>query len=110
MKKIKVGDTVQMMRGKDAGKQGKVLRVVVRTDRKGANSSKAIVEGVNKIKKHTKPNPSLNVPGGIVEYEAPVDLSNLMYVENGKPTRIGFKVDDKTGKKIRISKKSGKEI
>jgi large subunit ribosomal protein L24 len=85
MAKIKKGDTVKVIAGKDVGAEGKVLSV----DKK---SGRLIVEGVNIVKKHTKPSMA-NQNGGIIEQEAAIDASNVMYVHKGKPTRIGFKVE-----------------
>ncbi|HBL73638.1 MAG: 50S ribosomal protein L24 [Bacteroidetes bacterium GWF2_42_66] len=100
---IKKGDTVIVNAGNYKGQQGKVLEVIRKTER-------AIVEGVNMIKKHTKPN-AANPQGGIVEKEAPIHVSNLMLKDpkSGKATRIGRKLDEK-GKLVRYSKKSGEEI
>ncbi len=98
--KIKKGDTVQVIAGKDKGKQGKVMLV----DRK---NNRVVVEGANMIKKHEKPSAS-NQDGGIVTKEAPLDMSNVMYVHKGKPTRVGFKITD--GKKQRIAKSTGETI
>ena len=100
---IKKGDLVYVIAGESKGQQGKVLEVIRKTDR-------AIVEGVNMIKKHTKPN-AANPQGGIVEKEAPIHVSNLMLKDpkTGKATRIGRKLDEK-GKLVRYSKKSGEEI
>ncbi len=100
---IKKGDTVTVISGNNKGQKGRVLEVIRKTDR-------AIVEGVNMIKKHTKPNAAMP-QGGIVVREAPVHISNLMLVEpkTGKPTRVGRKLNDE-GKLVRISKKSGEEI
>ncbi|MCR4923397.1 MAG: 50S ribosomal protein L24 [Lachnospiraceae bacterium] len=95
--KIKKGDTVRVIAGKDLGSEGKVLIV----DQK---NNKVIVEGVNMVKKHTKPSVA-NQNGGIVEKEAFIDASNVMYVHKGKPTRIGFKFDK--DKKVRYDKKTG---
>lgn len=107
--KIKKGDKVKVMRGKDAGKTGEVIKVV--NPKPGIRKAvKVVVKGVNVVKKNQKPNPTFNVPGGIIEFEKPLDVSNVMIVEGTKVTRMGRKVDPKTGKKIRISKKSGKEI
>jgi len=94
---------VAVISGNNKGKKGRVLEVIRKTDR-------AIVEGVNMIKKHTKPNASAP-QGGIIEKEAPVHISNLMLVDpkTGKPTRVGRKLND-DGKLVRISKKSGEEI
>ena len=90
--KIKKGDTVKVIAGKDKDKEGKVLSV---------KDGKVIVEGVNMITKHEKPS-MRNQQGGIV------DASNVMYVHNGKATRIGFKVED--GKKVRVAKSTGEVI
>ncbi|WP_346857179.1 50S ribosomal protein L24 [uncultured Draconibacterium sp.] len=100
---IKKGDTVVVITGNDKGKKGRVLEVIRKTDR-------AIVEGVNLMKKHTKPNAE-TPQGGIVEKEAPVHISNLMLVDpkTGTATRVGRKLND-DGKLVRISKKSGEEI
>ena len=98
--KIKKGDTVKVIAGKDVGVEGKVLA----TDKK---NGKVKVEGVNMIKKHTKPSVS-NQNGGIVETEAFIDASNVMYVHNGKPTRIGFKIEN--DKKVRFAKSTGDVI
>ena len=103
MTKIKVGDTVRVMTGsteKGKGKEGKVLKI----DHK---NGKVLVEGVNMIKRHSKPS-AQNQTGGIVEKEAPIDISNVMYVHKGKPTRIGFKEVD--GKKVRFAKSTGDVI
>ncbi|SDZ85110.1 large subunit ribosomal protein L24 [Lachnospiraceae bacterium NK3A20] len=98
--KIKVGDTVKVITGKDLGREGKVTSV----DNK---NHKVVVEGINKVTKHTKPS-AQNQNGGIVETEAALDVSNVMLVVDGKTTRVGFKVED--GKKVRIAKKTGKAI
>ncbi len=95
--KIKKGDTVVVITGKDKDKEGKVMVV----DRK---NHKLIVEGVNMVKKHSKPS-ARNQNGGIVEMESPIDISNVMYVHKGKATRIGFKFED--GKKVRFAKSTG---
>ena len=98
--KIKKGDTVKVIAGKDNNKEGKVLSVDVK-------NSKVVVEGVNMVSKHTKPSQA-NPNGGIVQKEAPIDMSNVMYVHKGKTTRVGFKVED--GKKVRIAKSTGEVI
>jgi large subunit ribosomal protein L24 len=99
---IKKGDTVMVITGNNKGQKGRVLEVIKKADR-------AIVEGVNLVKKHTKPN--ADAPqGGIIEQEAPIHISNLMLVDpKAGPTRVGRRLDDK-GKLVRISKKSGEEI
>ena len=98
--KIRKGDTVRVIAGKDKDKEGKVLYVDVQ-------KRKVIVEGVNMITKSVKPN-AANQQGGIVNKEAPIDVSNVMYVEDGKVTRLGYTFDG--DKKVRVSKKSGKTI
>ena len=99
--KIKKGDTVEVIAGKDAGKRGRVLRV----DR---DRGRVVVEGVNMIKRHTRPNPQRRVQGGIVEREAAIHHSNVMVVspDSDKPTRIGMKVLD-DGRKVRVAKVDG---
>ncbi len=100
---IKKGDNVMVIAGNDRGKQGRVLSVDVEKQR-------AIVEGVNMVKKHTRPNAD-NPKGGIIEQEAAVHISNLKVIDSkGNPTRIGRKKDEKTGKSVRYSKKSGEVI
>lgn len=97
MFKIKKGDTVKVIAGKDKDKEGKVVSV----DKK---NNKVVVEGINKITKHEKPSVA-NQNGGIVQKEAPIDASNVMYVHKGKATRIGFKIEN--GKKVRYAKSTG---
>ena len=101
--KIRKGDLVQVIAGDSKGKQGKVLEVILATNR-------IVVEGANLVSKHTKPN-AANPNGGIVKQEAAIHVSNLMVVDakSGKPTRVG-KQKNADGKSIRISKKSGEEI
>ncbi|MCH5305464.1 MAG: 50S ribosomal protein L24 [Rikenella sp.] len=100
---IKKGDTVYVNAGDNKGQQGKVLEVLVAKQR-------AIVEGVNLVSKHTKPN-AANPQGGIVKQEAPIHISNLQPLDpkTGKPTRVGRKKNDK-GKLVRVAVKSGEEI
>ncbi|HPI69661.1 MAG TPA: 50S ribosomal protein L24 [Bacteroidales bacterium] len=100
---IKKGDTVMVITGESKGQKGRVLEV----DRK---DNRAIVEGINLISKHTKPN-SKAPQGGILKKEAPINISNLMLIDpaSGSPTRIGRKLNDKD-KLVRYSKKSGEEI
>ena len=98
--KIKKGDTVKVIAGKDKDKEGKVIAV-------DAKNNKVIVEGVNMIKKHTKPS-AANQSGGIVTKEAAIDASNVMYVHKGKATRVGFKVEN--DKKVRFAKTTGEVI
>ena len=97
MMKIKRDDLVKVIIGKDKGKEGKVIAV---DHKKGT----VIVEGVNMVTKHTKPS-AQNQAGGIINKEAPIDASNVMYVHNGKATRIGFA--EKDGKKVRVAKSNG---
>lgn len=100
---IKKGDTVKVLTGDDKGAQGKVLMV----DRE---KLRAKVEGVNMVSKHTKPN-SKNPQGGIIKQEAGIHISNLMVVDSkGNASRIGRKLDEKTNKSVRYSKKSGEVI
>ena len=104
--KIKKGDTVKVISGKDKGAKGKVLRAYPARD-------KVLVEGVNRIKKHTaiSRNERGAQSGGIVTQEAPIHVSNVMVVDSdGKPTRIGYRTDDETGKKVRVAKTNGKDI
>ena len=100
--KIKKGDKVQIIAGKDKGKSGKVIQVITK-------SNKVVVEGVNIITKHQKPT-AINPQGGIVNKEASIHISNVMPLdpETGKGTRVRFEMKD--GKKVRIAVKSGKEI
>ena len=100
---IKKGDTVYVLAGDDKGQTGRVLSI----DQK---AGRAVVEGVNKVKKSAKPS-AQNPQGGFVEKEAPIHMSNLNVVDpkTKKPTRLGYKRDE-NGKKVRISKKSGEEI
>ena len=100
MLKIKKGDTVKVIAGKDKDKEGKVIAVNQKT-------GKVIVEGVNMLTKHTKPS-AQNQNGGIVTQEGPINVSNVMLVVKGQVTRVGFKVED--GKKVRIAKKTGDVI
>ena len=100
---IKKGDTVMIITGDSKGQQGKVLKVVTEKNR-------AIVEGVNLVSKHTKPN-AKSPQGGILKKEAPVHISNLMVIDGtGKPTRTGRKLDPKKNKSTRYSKNSGEVI
>ncbi|MBB6693969.1 50S ribosomal protein L24 [Cohnella xylanilytica] len=100
---VKKDDNVIVISGKDKGKKGRVIAAYPRENR-------VLVEGVNLVKKHTRPNAN-NPQGGIVEQEAPIHASNVMHVDpkTGKATRIGYKVLE-NGKKVRIAKKSGQEI
>lgn len=98
---IKVGDTVKVISGESKGQEGQVMSI----DRK---KMRAIVGGINLVKKHAKPSAS-DPQGGIVEKEAGIHISNLMIVSKGQPSRIGRKLD-KNGKLVRYSKKTGEEI
>ncbi len=98
--KIKKGDTVKVIAGKDRNTEGKVISV----DRK---NGRVLVEGVNMITKHQKPSQA-NPNGGIVHREAPIDISNVMLVFKGRPTRVGFKMDG--DKKVRFAKATGEII
>ncbi len=98
MMKIKTGDTVRVIAGKDKDKEGKVLAV---------KNGKVLVEGVGMVTKHTKPS-AANAQGGIVNKESFIDISNVMYLHNGKATRVGFKMDG--DKKVRVAKATGEVI
>ena len=98
--KIKKGDTVKLIAGKDKGTEGKVLSV-------DAKNHKVVVEGANMVTKHTKPS-AANQNGGIIQKEAPIDVSNVMLVVDGKATRVGFKMEG--DKKVRFAKSTGKVI
>ena len=98
MMKIKTGDTVKVIAGKDKGKDGKVLAV---------KDGKVLVEGVGMVTKHTKPS-AANQQGGIVKKESYIDISNVMYLHKGKPTRVCFKMDG--DKKVRVAKATGEVI
>ena len=98
--KIKKGDTVKVIAGKDKDKEGKVIAV-------DPKKNTVLVEGVNMITKHTKPSMA-NQQGGIIHQEGPIDISNVMYVHKGKATRVGFKMDG--DKKVRFAKSTGDVI
>jgi len=100
---VKKDDTVIVITGKDKGKKGRVIAAYPRENR-------VLVEGVNMVKRHTRPSQA-NPQGGIIEREAPIHVSNVMHIDpkSGEPTRIGYKILD-NGKKVRIAKKSGQEI
>ena len=101
--KIRRDDEVVVLAGKDKGKQGKVLKVLIADNR-------VIVEGVNLVKKHTKPNPQLGLAGGIVEKEASIHVSNVAIVNpaTGKADRVGFRFEDE--KKVRFFKSNGELV
>lgn len=100
--KIKRNDRVQVIAGKDLGKQGRVLRVL-------SDRGRVLVEGVGMIKKHVKPNPQQNIKGGIAEQESSIHLSNVMLLDAaGKPTRIGSRFEG--DRKVRFAKSTGATI
>jgi large subunit ribosomal protein L24 len=104
--KVHKGDTVLVTAGKDKGAKGKVIEAY-------PTREKVLVEGVNRIKKHTaqSANERGASSGGIVTQEAAIHVSNVMVVDSdGNPTRIGYRVDEETGKKVRVSKRNGKDI
>lgn len=107
MAKIKKDDLVQILTGKDKGKQGKVLQVLPKRER-------VLVEGINRAKRHLRAGQFGETEGGIVESEAPIHISNVAVVdpESGKPTRVGYRFDEVDGetKKVRYAKASGKEL
>ena len=98
--KIKKGDMVKVIAGKDKDKEGKVIAV-------NPKDGKVLVEGVNMLTKHTKPS-AANQNGGIIHQEGPIDISNVMYIHKGKATRVGFKMDGE--KKVRVAKATGEVI
>ena len=104
MQKIKKGDDVIVITGKDKGKRGSVVRVVSEVDR-------VVVENVNLAKKHQKPNPAAGAPGGIIEKEMPLDISNIAIFNpvTGKADRVGVKVLE-DGRKVRYFKSNGEVI
>lgn len=103
MRKIRSNDEVVVITGKDKGRRGKVMQVLA--------EGKVLVQGVNRVKKHVKPNPNAGIQGGIVEKEMPMDASNVMLVNpaTGKGDRVGFKLLD-DGKKIRVFKSNGERV
>ncbi|WP_431953471.1 50S ribosomal protein L24 [Nocardia lijiangensis] len=104
--KVHKGDTVLVISGKDKGAKGKVIQAYPATN-------KVLVEGVNRIKKHVANSATQRgaSSGGIVTQEAPIHVSNVMVVDSdGKPTRIGYRTDEESGKRVRISRKNGKDI
>jgi large subunit ribosomal protein L24 len=103
--KVKKGDTVEVIAGKDKGARGKVIQALPRED-------KVIVEGVNRVKKHTRIRTTQRgaKTGGIVTQEAAIHVSNVAVVDgDGKPTRVGYRRDD-NGQKVRISRRTGKDL
>ena len=103
MNKLKRGDEVFVTSGKDKGRRGTIVEII--------DKQKVLVEGINIVKKHTKPNPNAGVEGGIIEKTMPIDISNVMIwnAESGQPDKVGIKTE-KDGKKVRIFKKTGKTI
>jgi large subunit ribosomal protein L24 len=102
MSKIKRNDQVIVIAGKDKGRQGRVLRVIV-------DKQRVLVEGVGMVKKHMKPNPQKNMAGGILEQEAPIHVSNVMLMDSdGKKTRVGYQVEG--DKKTRVARSNGGTI
>tara|TARA_B110000116_G_scaffold216352_1_gene193243 strand:- start:481 stop:786 length:306 start_codon:yes stop_codon:yes gene_type:complete len=99
--KIRKGDTVQIISGADAGKVGRVIKVYLDRDR-------ILVEGINIVKKHTRPSQD-NPQGGIIEKEASIHVSNTLLMAGGKPTKMGYKILE-DGKKVRVAKKTGEVI
>lgn len=102
--RIRKNDNVEVISGKDKGKRGRVIEVLPKVER-------VRVEGVNKIKRHTKPNPQKNVKGGIVERENPVHVSNVALIDpkSDKPTRVGIKAMP-DGSRVRVAKRSGLQL
>ena len=103
--KIKKGDTVEVIAGKDKGARGTVLTALPR-------EGKVIVEGVNRVKRHTRIRQTQrgSKTGGIITQEAPIDVSNVMVLDSdGKPTRVGYRIDE-NGKKIRVARTNGKDL
>ncbi|AWK73519.1 MULTISPECIES: 50S ribosomal protein L24 [Rhodococcus] len=104
--KVHKGDTVLVIAGKDKGAKGKVIQAYPATN-------KVLVEGVNRIKKHTavSANERGASSGGIVTQEAPIHVSNVAVIDSdGNPTRVGYRTDEESGKRVRISRKNGKDI
>ena len=102
--RIRKNDTVEVISGKDKGKRGRVIEVLPKLER-------VRIEGVNKIKRHTKPNPQKNVKGGIVERENPVHVSNVALIDpkSDKPTRVGIKTMS-DGTRVRVATRSGQQL
>jgi large subunit ribosomal protein L24 len=103
--KVKKGDTVEVVAGKDKGARGKVIAAYPRTGR-------ILVEGINRVKKHTRIQTTQrgSKTGGIITQEASIDVSNVMVVDpDGKPTRVGYRIDE-NGQKVRVARTSGKDL
>ena len=102
MAKIRRNDQVLVIAGKDKGKKGRVLRVII-------DKNRVLVEGVGMIKKHVKPNPQRNIAGGILEQEAAIHISNVMLLDSGgKPTRVGYRQDGEN--KLRVARSNNADI
>ena len=103
MDRLKLGDTVIVITGKDRGKQGELKQKM--------KAGKVVVEGINLVKKHVKPNPNTGVTGGIIDKEMPIDASNIALLNpaNGKGDKVGFKIQD-DGTKVRIFKSNGEVV
>ncbi len=103
MRKVRSNDEVVVITGKDKGRRGKVMQVLA--------NGKVVVQGINRVKKHQKPNPTLGVQGGVVEKEMPLNVSNVMLVNptTGKGDRVGFKLLE-DGKKVRVFKSNGERV
>ena len=103
MRKIRSSDEVVVITGKDKGRRGKIMQVL--------EEGKILVQGVNRVKKHVKPNPNAGVQGGIIEKEMPMDASYVMLVNpaTGKGDRVGFKLLE-DGKKVRVFKSNGERV
>ena len=99
MKKIRKDDSVKVVSGNYKGQTGRVIKIVNKNNR-------AIVEGINKVKKHIRPSQD-NPQGGIIEKEMSIHISNLMLLNKNKPVKVGFKIDEKTNKKVRFNKSNG---
>ena len=104
MRKIKKGDDVIVITGKDKGRRGEVIRVL-------PEKGKVVVQNINTVKKHQKPNPQAGVPGGIVEKEMPLDVSNVAIYNpsTGKADRVGFRIGE-DGRKVRVFKSNNEQI
>jgi large subunit ribosomal protein L24 len=104
MRKIRSNDEIVVITGKDKGRRGKIMQVL-------AEDGKVLVQGINRVKKHVKPNPNAGVRGGIIEKEMPMDASNVMLVNpaTGKGDRVGFKLLE-DGKKVRVFKSNGERV
>ena len=100
--KIKKNDQVVILSGRDKGKRGRVIEVLTK-------QNKVLVEGVNMLKHHERPNRQRGIAGGIVEREAPIDVSNVMVIQGGQPTRVGYQILQ-DGRKVRVSRKTGEVI